>query len=386
MKFRQCIQTIAPYQPGLRSQGSIKLSSNENPLGPSPRAMDAVRETVPMIHTYPDGANRELTAAISDRLGVGSDQIIIGNGSDELFLQIAGILLEGDSTAVSARQTFSEYRFSVAVFGGTMREVNLTPQGRFDLQAILHACDDSTRLVFICNPNNPTGTYLTHRELLDFLTVMNDRFPDALVVVDEAYQDYVTAPDFPDSVALLASCPNMIITRTFSKIYGLAGLRVGYAVSHPEVIAQLKRVKQPFNVNLLAQSAARAALSDEDFHHRSREINQLSKTRLTGLCDSLGFSYFQTQANFLCITLAEDLGIESVELPPTALGEYRLPDGVNNLSSFAFRHFNEYGVSIRALQSFGLPSAVRITLGMDEQMQGVYQGLERLAELARKGS
>ena len=221
----------------------------------------------------PDGASTALRRGIADLWETAPSNLIIANGSDEVFTLLTAAWLSPGENAVSTRQTFSQYRYSVALFGGEMREVDLD-RGKYDLEAMAALVNDKTRLVFICNPNNPTGTYLGHEELSSFL----DGLPEGVIaVLDEAYADFAEAKDFPDSKALLKEHENLVVVRTFSKLYGLAGLRVGYGVGSSRITSGAERASMPFNVNNLAQAAARAALDDEE--HRRLTLNLVHSER-----------------------------------------------------------------------------------------------------------
>ncbi|MDR1624979.1 MAG: histidinol-phosphate transaminase [Spirochaetia bacterium] len=338
MKIRQCLRDLAPYIPGRLKAGAIKLASNENPLGPSPKAMEALRECVAGVCLYPDNTCMGLREALAARHGLGPGNIVAGSGSDEIMMLAAAAYVNPGDTAVTARETFSNYTFVTRLFGGEMKYAPLG-NGFFDLEALAGLVDSRTRLVFLCNPNNPTGTCFTQGGLEDFLRKMP---PETLVVSDEAYADFVDAPGFPDSVSLLAKHPNLLVMRTFSKLYGLAGLRVGYGIAREELAGDLLRAKISFSVNLPALAAARAALEDRDFVEKSLAVNREGKAYLYGEFDRLGLAYYPTQANFICV----DTGRDSGDME---------------------RRIMELGVTVRPLASFGLPTSLRVTIGTREQ-------------------
>ncbi|MFW5689743.1 MAG: histidinol-phosphate transaminase, partial [Spirochaetota bacterium] len=296
MKTRAFLNDLEPYVPGTRIKDGIKLSSNENALGPSPLALEAIPRITGDIHRYPDGAMRTLREAIAARWGVSDEMVICGNGSDEIMVMIAGALIEPGTNAVTGAHTFSQYAFATRIFGGEVR-TSAMPDGRFDLESILEQTDAQTRVVWLCSPNNPTGAILTHRELEGFLERLS---PEVLVVIDEAYGEYAEADEYHDSIALIGRFPNLIRLRTFSKIYGLAALRVGYGIARPEVITAVGHLRQPFNVGTVAQSAATAALGDEAFVRRSLENNRVEKRRLCEVLDRIGTPYLASEANFVC--------------------------------------------------------------------------------------
>ena len=304
------ISGITPYIPGkplaelereLGISGSIKLASNENPLGASQKAMTAIRAGLKEIRRYPDGAAFQLKEALSEQWKVAQEQVLIGNGSNEVIeLLVRTFILPGDE-AVMAHPSFSLYRLMIQAGHGQVVSVPLK-EGRHDLDKMAEAVTAKTKLIFICNPNNPTGTIVSHAAVEQFLSQMPAH---VLVVFDEAYAEYVCDPDYPQSMTLLKGGAPLIALRTFSKIYGLAGLRIGYGISHPEIIAYMNRVRQPFNVNLPAQQGALAALLDEAHVRRSREVNQKGKVYLYRQLQQMGISYFRSEANFIYFHLGE---------------------------------------------------------------------------------
>ena len=305
------LSRIAPYVPGRpareveREYGvthAVKLASNENPLGPSPAALKAVQEVLSGLHRYPDGAGTALRDAIGAKLSVDPDRVVLGNGSDEVVdLLCKCLLLPGDEVVMAA-PTFGIYRIAVLAQQGVPIEVPLAA-GRHDLDAMVAAVGDRTKLFFICNPNSPTGTALSGREVIDAIT----RLPSHVVVVcDHAYEDYATAADFPYGATLLQGGRPVAVLRTFSKIYGLAGLRIGYGIAPAELVAWMNRVRLPFNTSTVAQAAAIAALGDDAHVRASRMVNAAGKTYLTRECARLGLTWYPSEANFLCINLGRD--------------------------------------------------------------------------------
>jgi len=334
MKLKANIAAMEAYIPGKTVPGAVKLSSNENPLGPSPKAIYAIREALDGVHRYPDGAATALKTALTKQWGVAPDSIIAANGSDEVFALLAAAWINPGENAVSTRETFSQYRYAVHLFGAEIRELPLV-DGRFNLDGMLQAIDKNTRLIFLCNPNNPTGTYHSHDEIEDFL----GRVPqDVIVILDEAYAEFSDQPDFPDSKALLQKYPHLVVTRTFSKLYGLAGLRVGYAVGNPEIISGADRASMPFNVNNLAQTAALAALGDEKHRKTTLDLVQTEKAFLYTELKLRNIFHYPTQANFICFRL------------DTLIADLWTP--------IAGR-----GIALRDLKSFGLPQMARYTFG-----------------------
>ncbi|KUK12337.1 MAG: Histidinol-phosphate aminotransferase [Moorella sp. 60_41] len=347
---REAILDIKPYVPGkpieevqreLGIKDVIKLASNENPLGPSPDAVMAIREAAEKIYLYPDGNCYYLKQALAAKLDVGEDQLIVGNGTDEILKLLGEAFVDPGDEVVVADPTFSEYEFAAQVMGGRVMKVPCR-DFRLDLEAMAGAVSPRTRLIFVCNPNNPTGTIVSRDELDSFL----DRVPPRiLVVLDEAYYEYVTSPEYPDSLAYVrGGRPNVIVLRTFSKIYGLAGLRVGYGIAHPEIINSLNRVREPFNVNSLAQIAARAALDDEAHVGKSKEVNNEGKEFLYEQFRALGLKYVPTESNFIFV----DIGRDSREV---------------------FKKMLAKGVIVRTGDIFGFTTFLRITIGTRRQNQ-----------------
>ncbi|WP_455383342.1 histidinol-phosphate transaminase [Salinispira pacifica] len=356
MKVRPSVAAMQPYVPGELRPGAVKLASNENPFGPSPLAVETLRRDASSVHLYPDQHAHRLREKLARIYSVDPDQILVGNGSDELMAMLAGTYLQHGGTTVTAANTFSTYEFATLLYGGHIRTVPLL-DGRFDLEATLGAVDDATDIVFICNPNNPTGTYVTHGELESFLSRVPDR---VLVVVDEAYAEFATAADFPRSVELLHQFGHLVVLRTFSKIYGLAGLRVGYALGPAGVIRDVGRVKLPFNVSLLAQAAAASALDDNEFLARAVRNNNEGREYLESEMKRLGLRCYPSQANFICM----DTGLDASAL---------------------FRRIMELGVTIRPLTSFGLPASIRVTIGTPEQNRLFVKCLETALAEQRSG-
>lgn len=236
-----------------------------------------------------------LKKKLSSKYGVSTDQIIIGNGSDEIFLFITGAFIENGDTVLTSEGSFSEYAFAGLLYGARVQYVPMR-DGKFQLPDIGKAADNRTKVIFLCNPNNPTGTYFTLQELHMFMKQISS---ETLVVLDEAYCEYADAPDYPDGVSLLSKYKNLLVLRTFSKIYGLAGLRVGYGIGDPEVISHMNKTRPPFNVNRAAQIAASAALDDETHLKASQQLNREERQFLYDNLTRLGYQPFPSQANFV---------------------------------------------------------------------------------------
>jgi len=305
------IASLTPYVPGkpveelereLGIPRAIKLASNENPLGPSPKALAVLSEAAETLHRYPDGGGHKLRGALADRWKVQPDQVILGNGSDEIIGLLARTFLAPGDDAVMAEQTFVIYKMEVTAAHGTSLAVPMQ-DGRHDLSAMADAITPRTRLVFLCNPNNPTGTMVDAEEVGRFMA----RVPESVIVVfDEAYYEYVQSREFPDSLTYVKQGRPAIVLRTFSKIYGLAGLRIGYGLATTEITEHLNRLRPPFNANSLAQRAALAALADEEHVARSRALNQAEMAVVRAGLGALGLSPLPSQANFLYFDVGRD--------------------------------------------------------------------------------
>ena len=281
---------------------AIKLASNENPLGPSPRALGVLAGALPTLHQYPDGGAYRLRAALADRFKLTPDHFILGNGSDEIIGLLARAFLSPGDEAVMADETFVIYKMEVSAAHGKPVIVPLV-SWRHDLPAMAAAVTTATRLVFICNPNNPTGTMVSAREVAEFMARVS---PDVIVVFDEAYFEYVRDRTYPDSVQFVRDARNVVVLRTFSKIYGLAGLRIGYGNTTPEITGYLNRIRPPFNANTLAQRAALAALSDEEHVAKSRALNEAEMDIVRAGLVALGFHPVPSETNFLYFDVGRD--------------------------------------------------------------------------------
>jgi histidinol-phosphate aminotransferase len=346
------VRAIAPYQPGkpitelAREMGLdeariVKLASNENPLGVSPRARAAIEAALPELARYPDGF--DLAKALSRKLGVPMDHIVLGNGSNDVLELVGGAFLAPGRSSVYSQHAFAVYPLATQARGARGIVVPARNYGH-DLAAMLKAIEPETRVVFVANPNNPTGTLLTGAELEAFLRAAPG---DVVVVLDEAYNEYLPAAARYDSLQWLARHRNLVITRTFSKAYGLAGLRVGYALCDPSIADLLNRVRQPFNVNNLALVAAIAALDDEPFLRRSRELNQAGMAQLTAAFARLGLAWIPSCANFV-----------TVEIPRK--------DGASQ-SGAVYQKLLRAGVIVRPVAGYALPDHLRVTVGLPEE-------------------
>lgn len=311
LKVHPDIVSLVPYVPGkpieelqreLRLPRAIKLASNENPIGPSPKALAVLAEVAPTLHRYPDGGAFRLRGALAERWKVTPDHVILGNGSDEILGLLARVFLSPGDEAVMARHTFVIYKMEVTAAHGVAVEV---PQKnwRHDLPAMADAITDKTRLLFVCNPNNPTGTMATEAEVAALMALVPEH---VVVVFDEAYYEYVRHAEFPESIGYVKAGRHAIVLRTFSKIYGLAGLRIGYGITTPEITNYLNRIRPPFNANSMAQRAALAALDDDAHVAASRALNQTEMDKMRAGLRRLGFEALPSEANFLYFDVGRD--------------------------------------------------------------------------------
>lgn len=298
------VKELRPYVPGksveelereLGIKNAIKLASNENPLGPSKKAIKAMERMLNRVHLYPDGQGYDLKKALAEKSGMRHEEIILGNGSNEIIEMAVRTFLSPGEEVIIGEPAFSFYNKAVTVSRGECVIVPLR-NNRYDLSEVYRNINDKTRLIFIDSPNNPTGTIVKEGELKDFLSLLSE---DILLVMDEAYHEYVTNSEYPDTRRYINDGKNVLVLRTFSKIYGLAGLRIGYGIAREGLIELMERVHQPFNINALAQIGALAALSDKEHVKRSIEINSEGRKYLYRELNRLGLKYIPTEANFI---------------------------------------------------------------------------------------
>jgi histidinol-phosphate aminotransferase len=362
------IRSMVPYVPGkpieetqreFKLKRVIKLASNENPLGPSPRAMIAMRNELKEMHRYPDGSAYKLKRALSKHLGVQPSRLLIGNGSNEVIdLLIRTFCQTGDQIATS-KAAFIAYALCAQIHGVETVQTDLTEEMKFDLGALLEKVRSSERvkIVFIANPNNPTGTYSTASELREFLKGISEvRGGSVLVALDYAYWEYVTAKDLPDPLKLLSEFPNVVILRTFSKVYGLAGLRVGYGIAAPEIIATLEKVRQPFNISSMGLVAAEAALADQAFVRRARKQNEQGMRFWEQELMRIGLPFWRSQGNFLLTDVQRGVGMSGPEVYQACL---------------------RLGVIFRPIANYGFPGALRISVGTQAENRLAIRALAR---------
>lgn len=364
-KMRDCLQLIKPYEPGkpveevereLGLQNVIKMASNENPLGPSPLAAGAMRDSIDQMHIYPDGNCYYLKEKLAGKLGVDPGRLIFGNGSDELLAMLSLAYVSPGEEAVMPEPSFSEYEFAMRLQGGIPKTVPLRGKNfLYDLEAMLEAVGGKTKLIFICNPNNPTGSAVDGKQMERFI----ERLPDNIVLVlDQAYIEYSDDPEGISGLKYIREGYPVIALRTFSKIYGLAGLRIGYGIAPAEIIADLNRVRQPFNVNAMAQKAAIAALEDDEQVARSRRLVAEARIQIKDGLEAMGLKPVPDQANFCFIDIKTD-------------------------SRQAFQALLKKGVIVRTGDIFGQPTYIRVTYGTKKQNERFLAALkEVLAELA----
>ncbi|QVY60166.1 histidinol-phosphate transaminase [Cytobacillus gottheilii] len=357
MKWKEQLLSLTPYQPGksieeVKKQYGLaeitKLASNENPFGCSQAASDAMQKDLSYYALYPDGYAQELRDTLSSFLKVKPSQLIFGNGSDEIILMIARALLSPGTNTITSAPTFPQYKHNAIVEGAEIREAPLK-NGGFDLDKMLELIDENTSVVWICTPNNPTGVYIPEKDLIAFIEKVSE---DVLVVIDEAYCEYTTAEDYHDSVKLVERFPNVIALRTFSKIYGLASLRIGYGIANEKIIRGLEPVREPFNANRFAQAAAIAAVGDQSFIENCKEANRKGLEQFYTFCKNRNLKYYPSQANFILIDFAAD-------------------------ADEVFQYLLEKGYIVRSGKALGFPEAVRVTIGSEQQNEGVISAMEQ---------
>ncbi|MAY35467.1 MAG: histidinol-phosphate transaminase [Spongiibacteraceae bacterium] len=346
------VQALQPYQPGkpieelereLGLKNVVKLASNENPLGASEMAVEACRKAAEGMYLYPDSSGFELKNKLSQGLKVSPKQITLGNGSNDILDLIARVFLEPGKSAVFSRHAFVVYPIAVQACGARAIVTPAKDWGH-DLDLMAAAIEDDTKVVFIANPNNPTGTWLKKAELEAFLAKVPEH---VIVVLDEAYVEYVDEPDYPNGLDYLAGYPNVIVTRTFSKAYGLAGLRVGYAISSPEICDLLNRVRAPFNVSTQALAAAVAVLDDVEYLRKSREVNAAGLKQLAEGFDRLGLEWIPSVGNFIAFRTSKD--------------------GVAVNASEVYQGLLHKGVIVRPVGVYAMPDFLRVSVGLESE-------------------
>ncbi len=341
------VRRLKPYEPGkpieelereLGIRDTIKLASNENPLGPSPRAIEAIRDHSDGVAVYPDGNGFALKAALAQRLGVGPECVTLGNGSNDVLEMVARAFVSPSDEVLFSEHAFAVYPIVPQAIGAKAVTAPAKDFGH-DLAKMAELISEKTKLIFIANPNNPTGTYLDLAELEQFITNVPTT---TLVVLDEAYVEY--GEQSINTIDWLAKYDNLIITRTFSKAYGLAGLRIGYALSNVEVADLLNRIRQPFNGNSLALAAAEVALNDDDYLIKTKQLNDAGMQQLQAGFDELGLAYISSKGNFICVDTQQNGGE-------------------------VFEKLLQQGVIVRPVGNYGLPNYLRVSIGLAEENQ-----------------
>ncbi len=341
------VRGLRPYQPGKPAEelerelgiaDIVKLASNENPIGAGRLATEVVRAGSAELHRYPDGNGHALRNALARKLELPAAQIVIGNGSNEILELVARAFVSAEHEVVFSQHAFAVYPLVTQAIGARAVVTPARDWGH-DLEAMRAAVSERTRLIFIANPNNPTGSWLPARALEGFIASLPEH---VIVVVDEAYCEYVTEADYPDASGWIAGFPRLLVTRTFSKIHGLAAVRLGYGLASEAMVELLNRVRQPFNVNALAQLAGIAALHDERHIERSRALNERGMQQLIAGFDRLGLAWIPSVGNFICV----------------ACGRDALP---------VYQALLEEGVIVRPVANYGMPEHLRVTVGLEAE-------------------
>ena len=353
------IKACATYQPGkpieelereLGIKDIIKLASNENPLGPSPKALKAIEKALNQVHLYPDASHYRLREALAAKLGTDIEEIYVGNGSEEIFSTLIRAYSGPGYNNVACGAAFLAYRVCSQVHGVEYREPTLDQDAERELTAILKLVDDKTRIVFLPNPNNPTGTYVKRSVLKSVLDELKKR--NVIVLLDYAYREYARAADLPGAMEFYKDYPNLIVTGTFSKIYGLGGLRVGYAAAHPNLLASMRKVKMPFNVTSLGLTGALAALEDGEHVRRSIETNSLGLDYLAKEFNRMGIDFWPSQGNFYLVKVPKD-------------------------AKLIYEAMLHKGVIIRPVTPYGIKECLRVTVGTELENKRFIVSLER---------
>lgn len=347
MQIKEQLLSLKPYQPGkpieevkkeFNLTKVVKLASNENPYGCSEKAKQAILDELDKLAIYPDGYSALLRTQVAKHVGVNEEELLFGNGSDEVVQIICRALLSPQKNTVMATPTFPQYKHNAVIEGAEIREVPLV-DGDHNLDEMLNQIDENTTVLWVCTPNNPTGTYVKKQELIDFLSKVPKH---VLVVVDEAYYEYVVAEDYPQTVPLLKDYPNLMILRTFSKAYGLAALRVGYGIANADLIRKIEPAREPFNTSRVAQAAAIAALEDPEFVSECSDKNKQGLQQFYQFCEDLKLDFYPSEGNFILIDFKRD-------------------------SDEVFNALLKKGYIVRSGNALGFPTHLRITVGTEQQ-------------------
>lgn len=359
MKFKKQINGLHAYQPGKTSdevkkmfnlEKVTKLASNENPYGASPKVKEYFANANLDFAIYPDGYASNLRTAVANHLNISEKQLLFGNGSDENILIVSRAILRPGLNTVMADLTFGQYKHNAVVEGAEVREIPLTRNGEHDLDSMLAAVDENTAIIWVCNPNNPTGTLTPSDKLKDFI----EKVPtDVLIVLDEAYTEYITDNNYKDSIGLLENHPNILIMRTFSKAYGLASFRVGYAIGSEEVIAMLEPTREPFNNTVISQQVAVIGLGDQSFIEQCKVRNSDGKAQFMTYCQERNLDYFPSQTNFILMEVKAD-------------------------SDVVFQGLMKRGFIVRSGNALGKPGYLRITIGTEQQNTELLEKLDEV--------
>ncbi|QUG41419.1 histidinol-phosphate transaminase [Psychrobacillus sp. INOP01] len=362
MKFKKQINGLNAYQPGKTSdevkkmfnlEKVTKLASNENPYGASPKVKEYFSNANLDFAIYPDGYASNLRTAVANHLNISEKQLLFGNGSDENILIVSRAILRPGLNTIMADLTFGQYKHNAIVEGAEVREIALTKNGEHDLNNMLAAIDENTAIIWVCNPNNPTGTLTPSDKLKDFIEKVPE---DVLIVLDEAYTEYISDKNYKDSLGLLENHPNVLIMRTFSKAYGLASFRVGYAIGSEAVIAQLEPTREPFNNTVISQQVALLGLEDQEFIEQCKEKNNAGKAQFVAYCQERNLDYFPSQTNFILMEVKAD-------------------------SDLVFQGLMKRGFIVRSGNALGKPGYLRITIGTQQQNSEL---LEKLDEVLKE--
>ncbi|WP_202079994.1 histidinol-phosphate transaminase [Caldalkalibacillus salinus] len=356
MQAKEQIPHLPVYKPGKpieevkREYGLdeiIKLASNENPFGASPQVKEALQKEAANMALYPDGASYNLRQGLARFYDVNEDQIVFGNGSDEIISFITRVYLDANANTIMATPTFPIYKTNAVIEGAEVIEVPLK-DGVHDLETMKGKVNDQTKVIWICNPNNPSGTYVSEDRIVAFLESISS---DILVVLDEAYCEYASAEDYPDSTKLIDRFPNLFVMRTFSKIYGLASLRIGYGIGQASVVDLLNRVRAPFNANRFAQAAALAGLEDQDYVKECYDRNLEGLQQFYRAFEDMGLSYYPSQGNFVLVDTKRS-------------------------GNEVFEALLKQGIIVRSGEALGFPTSIRITVGSQEQNEKIINVLK----------
>jgi histidinol-phosphate aminotransferase len=354
------VRDLQPYQPGkpveelqreLGVSDIVKLASNENPLGPSDKVTESLQTVLAELSRYPDGSAYLLKNALAEHLGVAQNRITIGNGSNDLLELVARVFLQPGDEAIVSRHAFVVYPLVIKAVGAELITVP-AKNWAHDLAVMAAAVTDKTRMMFIANPNNPTGTWTSETELIELLQQLPD---SVLVILDEAYFEYVQEPAYPNGLALAERYPNLVITRTFSKVYGLASLRVGYSVSHPDIADLMNRIRQPFNVNAMSLAAAEAALRDQEHVRRCVELNTRGMQQLVDGFDQMGVDYIPSVGNFITLDVGGD-------------------------ATLIYQALLQEGVIVRPIGVYEMPDHLRVTVGLEEENKRFLDSLQKVMQ------